>query len=131
MPDPTLLKFVELMRKGLEMTKPATECYFSFRDGQQGVYCCPLGATAYAIRPLKNWRQYSILDIQDVVLRTINLELGTDLDSAYLVEHPGLNDPRPALRWKLPNIITDLIDNCGWTREQVLEWVITLANSED
>ena len=101
------MKLSEAIRLGA-MMKPKGDGHF-----EQAGRTCALGAAMDAVGLLDAASDIA-LNIRDVygkhfpVLRS-------------LVRHP--DSRMGVVQWRLDAVIVDLNDDCGWTREQIADWV--------
>lgn len=102
------MKLSEAMRKGSTITRPTSGAYV--RNGRTGFieFSCALGSVYVGVEGVDATEQPSI---------------STWLETNFPVLDAGFEHPAKWSTRTLANIIIDLNDNLGWTREKIADWL--------
>ena len=123
-------RLAEAMREGAKLRPQATGVLFRtlcLEDGGERQICsCALGAAWEGSHPAfnpKHWLEESVkIDGETIGLSDVERYFG-------LVSRIECINPAKGWKHEIVGTIIDLNDQCDWTREQIADWLDTLANS--
>ena len=112
----------QAMRAGISKTDPAVLVAFSVTSVEEKPDCCALGAMAvgYSGMPAKKWLNHILEYTFTYPWQEVLKEAGVPMTARFA--HPVNGWPKA-----LEDIIADLNDIRGWSRESIADWLESIG----